>query len=299
MLRLHGYATNTPAADESGVYVFYGPSGAAAYTHEGELKWTASGGTNSHTWGCSSSVVLCGDLAIYNAQMHGGFLLALDKGTGRVVWRQHDWPGAYHTPLLIDVGDDQELIVQHNQGEVSGLDPTSGERLWQCKVFDDYLNASPIARDGVVYLIGGSGGHAAAVRAGGRGDVTDTHKLWELNKGSYVTSAVYHDGHLYWSRDDGGIVYCADAETGGLRYEKRLDPPCGRIYASPLAADGKLYYVSREHGTYVVDAEPEYRLLAHNTIESDNSIYNASPAVCDGRILIRSDAYLYCIGLRK
>ncbi|MCU0979983.1 MAG: PQQ-binding-like beta-propeller repeat protein [Pirellulaceae bacterium] len=93
-----------------------------------------------------------------------------------------------------------------------------------------------------------------------------------------------------------GTIYCVDAKTGKSAYEERLDPRPGKIYASPLAADGKLYYVSRDAGVYVVAARPQFELLAHNKIESDTSVFNGSPAVADGRLLLRSDRALYCIG---
>ena len=95
---------------------------------------------------------------------------------------------------------------------------------------------------------------------------------------------------------DGGIVCCQDARTGQMVYEERLEPDSGRIWASPVLADGKLYYVSQNDGTFVVAASPEYKLLAHNKIASDTSRTNASPAVSDGQLLLRSDRRLYCIG---
>jgi hypothetical protein len=91
-------------------------------------------------------------------------------------------------------------------------------------------------------------------------------------------------------------VYCVKAETGDLVYQERLQPRPGRIYASGVIADGKLYYVSRENGTFVLAAEPKYKLLAHNQIESDISVFNATPAVSRKQLLLRSDKYLYCIG---
>jgi hypothetical protein len=88
------------------------------------------------------------------------------------------------------------------------------------------------------------------------------------------------------------------AATGKVVYEQRLVPPSGLIYASPVLADGKLYFVSQRNGTYVVAARPEFKLLAHNVFADDNSRTNASPAVCDGQLLLRTDQSLYCIGTR-
>ena len=104
-------------------------------------------------------------------------------------------------------------------------------------------------------------------------------------------------GTSYWLNSR-GTAYCVSADSGNVVYDERLDPPTGTVYASPLLADGMLYYVSRENGTFVLGAEPQLKLLAHNTIASDPSIFNASPAVVDGQLLLRSNRCLYCIGTR-
>jgi hypothetical protein len=101
---------------------------------------------------------------------------------------------------------------------------------------------------------------------------------------------------LYWPSENEGIAYCVDAATGAEVYRERLEPRPGLIYASGVAGDGRIYYVSREEGTYVVPAEPRFELLAHNTIESDDSIFNGTPAISRGQLLLRSDRFLYCIG---
>ena len=113
--------------------------------------------------------------------------------------------------------------------------------------------------------------------------------------GSNVPSPVLCDGHLYWSNERGG-VFCVNAKTCERRYTGQLRPKPDLVYASPVAADGKLYYVSRTTGTYVLAAKPDLELLAHNTIATDDSVFNASPAVCEGQLLLRSDRFLYCIG---
>ena len=122
---------------------------------------------------------------------------------------------------------------------------------------------------------------AVAVRLGGRGDVTETHKLWEVNKGSNVSSPIYHDGHLYYVHEKNGIAYCVNAVSNKVVYEERIEPRPGLIYASPVLVDGKIYLVSREEGTFVLAAKPEYELIAHNE-PLDESVFNGSPAVADG-----------------
>jgi len=177
------------------------------------------------------------------------------------------------------------------------VDPTSGKELWRAEGIHRYVCPSVVGHDGVVYATGG--GHTTlAVKAGGKGDVTKTHTLWSVKKGSNVGSPIYHDGHLYWASDSGGVVHCQDALTGKFVYSERLSRPPGQIWASPVLADGKLYYVARSEGTYVVAASPKFRQLAHNVIEGDKSRSNASFAVSDGQLFLRNDQYLYCIGNR-
>jgi hypothetical protein len=152
-----------------------------------------------------------------------------------------------------------------------------------------------VDKEGVLYLL--SKESYAAIRTGGSGDVTETHKLWEIKSPIYrQSSPLYWKGHLYWIPMDGGVVCCADAETGELVYRERINPGTGKVYASPILADGRIYYVSRENGTFVLPARPEFQLLAHNIIETDTSVFNGSPAVSGGTIYLRSNRFLYCIG---
>jgi outer membrane protein assembly factor BamB len=181
-------------------------------------------------------------------------------------------------------------------GKVLGIDPAKGTQLWSCATdIPWYMVPSAVAHDGVVYCIGGrDGGGRLAVSIGGRGDVTRQNRLWAAKKGSNVASPIYHDGHLYWMNDVLGIAYCAEAKTGNILYEERL-PRAGQVYASPVLAEGRVHYTTRDGRTYVVAAKPTFELLATNDL-SDRSMFNASPAVAGGKLLIRSDKYLYCLG---
>jgi hypothetical protein len=126
--------------------------------------------------------------------------------------------------------------------------------------------------------------------------VTASHTLWQTRFGSTVASPVYHDGHVYWAT---GKAYCVKAADGSVVYKERLKPEPNNFYASPVVADGKLYYVSRTDGTYVVAAGPKFAQLAHNTLAPDTSVCNGSPAVSDSELFLRSDRYLYCIAAGK
>jgi outer membrane protein assembly factor BamB len=192
--------------------------------------------------------------------------------------------------------DGQTELVVAIFGRVLGIDPATGKQLWSCATdITWYMVPSLVAHDGVVYCVGGRGGGGAlAVRTGGRGDVTTTHRLWMTRKGSNVPSPVYHNGHLYWINESNAHAYCADAATGTVVYEERVGR-ADTVYASALLADGKVYYLDRQGRTFVVAAKPEFDLLATNDLR-DGSTFNASPVALDNRLYIRSDKALYCIG---
>ncbi|MCG8586523.1 MAG: PQQ-binding-like beta-propeller repeat protein [Pirellulales bacterium] len=291
---LHGYASSTPTVDETGVYVFYGKTGAAAYSHTGSLVWKTNLGTKVHAFGSANSPVLYKDMVINNASVESGDLVALDKKTGKEVWRATGLNRSWNTPVLVDVDSKQELVV-NTQGKILAFDPSNGKPLWQCIGIPDYICPSVIAHDGIVYAIGGRKNTSIAVKAGGRGDVTKTHRLWSVGAGSNVSSPVLHKGHLYFVKES-GIAFCLDAKSGKEIYKERIRPSSGLIYASPTAVDGRIYYISREKGAFVLPAEPKFELLAHNTLKTDESIFNGSPAVSRGQFLLRSNKYLYCIG---
>jgi outer membrane protein assembly factor BamB len=290
----HGYASNTPAADGERVYVFFGKSGVLAFDHDGNRLWQADVGERLNGWGSAASPVLFGNLVIVNASVESDSLVALDCKTGKEVWRAGGIREAWNTPLLVPLGGKTELVVAIFR-KVLGFDPESGQQLWTCDTgIDWYMVPSLVAHEGVVYGVGGRSGGAFAVRAGGRGDVTQTHRLWTGGKGSNVASPVYHDGRLYWMHENLGIAYCAEARTGTIVYEERVDR-LGQVYAPALLAGGRLYYVSRSGRTLVLAAGPKFEQLAVNDLR-DGSTFNAGFAVAGGRLYLRSNRFLSCLG---
>ena len=153
---------------------------------------------------------------------------------------------------------------------------------------------SIVYHDDTIFCIGGRSGGALAVRnLVGEETSRGTHVVWTGNKGSNVTSPVYHEEHVYWMSEKLGVAYCANAETGDIVYEERL-PRAGQVYASPVLGDGKIYYVNRQGRTFVVAANPTFELLATNDIE-ERGRFDSSPAIADGALFLRSNRYLYCI----
>ena len=292
----HGYASSTPVSDGKTIYCFFGVAGVVAFDLGGKQLWQSSVGTGTNSWGTGTSPILSGDLVIVNASAESSSLVALNKKDGSVAWKQpgKEW-WSWTTPLLTDANGRQEVVISIYV-RLRGHDSKTGKELWNCAGLDDYVCPSPVAHDGVVFVIGARDNTAMAIKAGGSGDVSKTHVLWTVGRGSNVSSPLYHDGHLYWASEKRGVVYCVDVKSGKMKHEQRLDPNPDLVYASAFLAGGKIYYVSRNHGTYVIDAKPQFKQLAHNVIASDTSVFNGSPAAMDGKLLLRSDRRLYCIG---
>lgn len=291
----HGYATGTPACDGEAVYAFFGVSGLVAYDLAGNLLWKADVGERTAGFGTAASPIVHGNLVFINASVEAQALIAFDKRSGQEQWRVEDINAAWNTPVVIQgLGGRDELLIGRKDF-YHAFDPQTGTQLWQCGGIDDYVCPSVVVEDNIMYGIGGRTRMGVAIRLGGEGDVTESHRIWAEKSGANVTSPVYHEGYLYFL-DDRGLFWCVDAATGEPQYKART-PAQGRVYPSVVLAGDRIYAVMRDHGTLVIKASPEeFELLAHNEIEGDESVFNASPAIDDGQLLLRSNEYLYCIG---
>lgn len=300
----HGYATSTPTTDGKHLYVFMGRSGVYCLDLKGNKVWHKSVGDGTAGWGSSNSPVLYKNLVIINASIESRTVYALDKTTGKEVWKLEGIRKCWSTPLVVKLDEHDELVLstpggrgRGSAGKILGLNPETGKQLWSCEgIPDGYVCPTPIVHDGIIYVIGGRSNTAIAIRAGGKGDVTKTHRLWMTKHGSNVSSPVYHDGHIYWMHEKRGTAYCLDAKTGKVVYRERLSPRPGTVYSSVTVADGKIYCLTKHNGTFVIAAKPEFKLLAHNTFKGDESRANACAVVSNGQLLLRSDKYLYCVG---
>ena len=292
-VRDHGYAGATPATDGQAIYVFFGKSGVFKFTLSGQQLWQCDVGSGTHKWGCGTSPVLFENLVIVNASVESGSLIAIDKATGREVWRAGGMNRSWNTPHLVTTDEGTTELVVSVKDFLFGFEPATGEKLWTCEGIHDYVCPSVISKKGIVYAIGGRQSRAIAVRAGGRGDVTQTHRLWEQPKaGANVSSPVIVGDHMYWVSDRNKVAYSLKLSDGSVVTQRRFPE---QPYASAVAADGKIYIQTRWGGTFVLSAEPAFTQLAKNSL-GDKSTFNASPVVANGRLYLRSDRYLYCIG---
>jgi len=290
----HGWASQSPVSDGESVYVLLGNNGVIAFDLDGKQLWqTDVGDNNAAMFGSAISPILYKDNLIVIAAAESQTVYSLNKKTGKVNWDVYagSLNRTYCTPLIAKNKKGEDELVISVANEVWGLDPDSGDFKWYASTRVD-TNACPlmIADDGVVYVIGGRSGGRAAIRLGGKDDVTESHVLWSERGGSYVPSPLLHKGHLYWIEDK-GIAYCVDVKTGEAVTQKRLG---GDYYASILLINDKIYAVSRFEGTKVFEATPEFKEVASNKL-NDESDFSATPAVVDGQLIIRSEKFLYCI----
>ncbi len=301
----HGYASQTPASDGESVFVFFGKAGALAFSLDGRQLWQVNLGTGSNekNWGSSSSPVVYKDTVIINASEESHAIYALDKKTGRQVWKCEAGSLSYvfGTPVLATHEGRTDLVVSV-PNELWGINPDTGKLRWFA---ESGLpgNAAPsvIIAEGMAYAFGGFPRTVAvAVKLGGKGDVTSTHVAWTGTRSSYIPTPVYHDGKLFFV-SDAGFATCLDAKTGELVYQERVPgaSASGRggkpFYASPVLANGHYYAVSRRNGAFVLAAGPAFKLVAQNTFSSDDSQFNGTPALSGDRMYLRSDKFLYCV----
>jgi outer membrane protein assembly factor BamB len=295
----HNLATPTPVTNGEHVFAWFGTGQIVALDMNGRRVWDRHLGQEYSpfdiNWGHGSSPMLYRDLLILLCDhLSDSYLLALDARTGRERWKadRGSSRSSFSTPLVVSGTGGDELIVNSSE-RIDAYDPATGRLLWHADAPRQTPIPSAVAHDGIVYLTRGyRNSPYLAIRSGGRGDVSSTHVLWRApGGGSYVPSLVYSDGLLYLTNDV-GVLTCADAKTGERVWQMRLD---GVFFASPVAADGKVYFVSQTGETVVVRAGRTPEILARNDL---GERFVASPAVAGRRIFLRSDARLFAIGRR-
>lgn len=312
----NGYATHTPVSDGERVYVFFGKTGVIAFDMDGTQLWHHKVGMGDDAMGRGSaaSPILYKDLLIVPAAMENSALIALDKRTGEVKWQKEaqGFAATFSTPALVDLPDGRQELVLSVPFELWGFNPDTGKLQWYCESpCDETAASSAVAHDGMVYVIEGRGGGSIAIRAGGQGDVTNSHVVWTGRDRSQMATPLLHEGRLYWI--NAGVANCIEAKTGKQVFQGRIRRSAGETggagrggfgfggqdYSSPVAADGKLYCVMRSGETVVLKLGDKFEQLGLNRFESDSNNYSATPAISDGEIFLRSNSNLYCISTSK
>jgi len=263
-------------------------------TTAGEVVWKKQFPYESQH-GAGGSPVLYGDLLILSCDgSDSAFVIALDKQTGKQRWRtsrRAPYDQAYTTPLVIRVGD-RDQLVSVGAFRATAYDPLTGKEIWRVSYGDGFSNVPrPVFGHGLVYIATGfQQPSVIAVRADGLGDVSKTHVAWTLSRGAPLTPSPLLVGDELFVVNDGGILSCLDAKSGSILWQQRLG---GTYSASPVLADGRLFFQSEQGVVSVLAPGREFRLLTRNTL--DGSML-ASLAVSDGSFFIRTDSNLYRIG---
>ena len=313
--RKQNMSSPSPVTDGRTVWVMTGVGVLKAFDFKGKELWARDiqkdYGAFGLNWGYASSPLLHdGDLFVQ--VLHGmktddpSYVLRIDGESGKTLWRVErptaairESPDAYTTPALLRHGKTVEIAISGGD-IVTGHDPATGKELWRMNGLNPQNNpffriiASPLAV-GDILIAPTREKPMLAIRAGGRGDVTNTHKLWSFDNGPDVPTPV-SDGTLVYSVTDRGVAYALDLQTGKVVYgPERLRPDS--YSASPVLAEGKIYITSENEGlTSVYRAGPKFELLAENPLEE---YCLASPAVSDGQIFIRTTGHLWAIGQRR
>ncbi len=328
MFAEHGYASHTPVSDGENVYVYFGKSGALAFDMEGNQLWQTKIGTESDPrgWGSASSPILYKNLVIITASAESEAVVGLDKETGKEVWRQEaaGLNSTWGTPVLVKIDNERSDLVLGVPYEFWGFNPDNGKLRWFCEVMEtDSYCSSVVAEDGIVYGIEGRGGGSIAVRAGGKGDITESNVVWSGRDANRIGTPIVHEGRIYFFAS--GVANCIEAASGKKVFQGRLEGASagpaaaggnrgvdrgnagggrgrrgggggfGGDYAPAVIADGKIYFPSRSGNVYVLKAGDEFEQLATNRVTSDSEDFSATPAVSDGQLFLRSSKHLYCI----
>jgi outer membrane protein assembly factor BamB len=288
-------ASPTPVTDGTLVYSYFGSRGLVAHDFGGAMVWEKPLGPYANEWGSASSPVLYGDALILNVDTDGDdFLLALDKRTGKTIWQtprpnaERAWP----TPVIWRQPGGDEIVIS-GSARVIGYDAKSGQERWRVEGLTRWVSPTPVITHGhLIVACGGPGGSfVLAIRPGGRGDVTRTHVAWRAERvAPYISSPVAVGDYVFTIRD-GGIAACLDARNGHLVWQQRLAAG-GSYYASPVAADGRIYVPSEEGVVTVLAAKPAFQVLATNDLGERTF---ARPAISAGAIFIRTDDHLWAI----
>ncbi len=296
--RKSSYAASTSVTDGKLVYAYFGSEGLYAYDFNGKLAWKADlGKWGNQGMGTGTSPVLYQDLIIIQADEENGdnsFITALDKKTGKQVWKTpRKIQASFSTPIVVKTAKRAELITTGTEAIIA-YDPLTGKELWRSKGLESNAIPSPVATsDTVIVAAGYPAKIAMAIPLGGAGEVAEKNLLWTFTKGTaYVPSPILYGDYVYLITDR-GIMTALEAKTGKVMYEGGRVPIPATFTGSPVAFDGKLLLTSEDGDTFIIKAGPKHEVIGTNSI--DEPVYS-SPAIADGKIFIRGEKNLYCIG---
>jgi outer membrane protein assembly factor BamB len=278
--------------------------GLYAFDFNGKPLWKCMIGEFESQHGSGTSPIVFEDLVIIGNDQDGqSSLVAVEAETGRIRWQvdrnadQFDQATCYGTPLIVKHDDGRvELIVTSRADGFTSYDPRTGKLNWRAKIIPDRIVASPLFGHGMVFANSGGGGEGhflGAVRLGGQGELGDTNTAWTRTKKlPYVPTPVIYGDYLFlWG--DKGVVSCLEAKTGNELWSNRVQ---GEYSSSPICVDGKIYCVTQTGEVVVIAAAPEFKLLGRTALGEGS---HATPAVANGRMIIRGFEHVFCLEAEK
>ena len=303
----NSYATPTPATDGTRIYVPACDGRILAVSMDGAPQWTNSDFDYYSEHGLAVSPVLYEDLVIvpfdwsspppdtkvgWQVPWDKAVILAVDKNTGKVRWKGSRGSSriAHVTPQIAKV-DGQDQLISGAGNVIQGFDLKTGELLWTVDSPGEGVVPSVVIGEGLVFTASGFGeSRVCAVRPGGHGNVTKTHSVWESKDDvPKMSSMLYVSPHLYLATET-GVAKCLKAATGEVLWRERLG---GKFSASPVWADGKIYFLAENGKMTVVEDGPAFKVVAQNELGEKCC---ASPAISRGNLFLRTEKALYCIG---
>lgn len=309
-------ASSSPVTDGQRVIAWFGSAGVFCFDFAGKELWHRDLGKQKHQWGYGASPVLYKDLCILNfGPGERAFLVALNKKTGETAW-QVDIPqiqpkertdgfagksdgviGSWSTPIIIQANGRDELVMSY-PGRVRAFDPNTGKELWYCDGLNPLVYTSPIYGEGLVVAMGGFYGNHLAVKPGGQGDVTSTHRVWHQVRGkSGIGTGVIYKGHIFLMT--ASLASCLELKTGKLVWEERVkgSGASSDSWSSMVLVGDRIYLLNHSAETVVLRASPKFEVIAINPLEGERA--NSSIAISEGDVFIRTHEHLWCIGRKR
>jgi outer membrane protein assembly factor BamB len=293
------YASASPVVDGSHVFAWFGSRGLFCLDHDGDVLWQADLGDmqSKHGHGEGASPALHGDVLVVNWDHEGqSFVVAFDKATGEERWRkERDEATSWATPIVAQVDGKPQLIVSATE-RIRGYDLETGAEIWNCAGLSHNVVASPVYADGVLYAASSYEKQAfiALNLSGARGDLSTSDRvLWYQRRNTpYVPSPLLYRGSLYFLNHYQGVLSRIVAATGERPQRPMRLARVENVYASPVAAAGRIYVTDMDGTTAVLAAGPDPKVLAVNQLDDS---FSASAALVGGDLYLRGDRFLYCV----
>ena len=303
----------SPVTDGQRVIAWFGSAGVFCFDLNGKEQWHRDLGPHKHVWGYGASPIIYQDLCILNfGPGEKSFLIAFNLKTGKTEWQvatPEEAPtaertdgfagqgrgviGSWSTPIVISANGRDELIMSYPE-KVRAFNPRTGKEFWFCEGLNPLVYTSPVYREGLIVAMGAYYGNHLAVRPGGTGNVTATHRVWhQVRAKSGIGSGVIHDGYIYNMM--GSIALCWELKTGKPVWEERITGTGADSdsWSSPVLVGDKIFQLNHAGDTVVFRASPKFEKIGINSLGGEKS--NSSLAISNGDVFIRTHQHLWCI----